>query len=76
MRKLNQKRSTTVPVFRWNTSYPEMKIKDGQKTAYGYDHGQDVLTTLDTITTIVTIWEMLKKPVESGIRTRECETYG
>ena len=53
--------------FMWNThdaGYPETKIKDGQRTTYGYNPDesdqQSVLTAMDTIMTIVAIWQTLK----------------
>lgn len=51
----------------WNThdaGHPEMRIKDGQRITYGYNPDeldqQSVLTAMDTITTIVAIWQKLK----------------
>jgi len=50
-----------------------MKIKDGQKTAYGDPDQQGVLTTVDTITTIVAIWQMLKRPIMSDLALARIE---
>jgi len=56
-----------------DTGYLGMKIKDGQKTAYGDPDQQGVLTTVDTITTIVAIWQMLKRPIMSDLALARIE---
>lgn len=68
--------------FAWNTrymDYSETKIPEGQKTDYGYGYRdpdlRDVLTALDTITTIVKIWQTLTGPVVCEI-INDDESHG